>query len=137
MTDSVLVDTNVVSYLVKGDSRCERYRPDLEGRRLCIAFATVAELRLWAIYGKWGERKREGLEQTLRSYVVVPFDDRVATEWAQIASDALRTGRNAHDRNDWWIAACALRHDLPLVTHNAGDFAGIANLRVISHPDTP
>ena len=34
--------------------------------------------------------------------------------------------------NDAWIAACAARHTVPLVTHNAKDFEGIASLEVIT-----
>ena len=30
--------------------------------------------------------------------------------------------------NDAWIAACAVRHGMPLVTHNAKDFRGVASL---------
>jgi predicted nucleic acid-binding protein len=33
---------------------------------------------------------------------------------------------------DAWIAATALTHGCPLVTHNAADFQGIAGLIVIS-----
>ena len=33
---------------------------------------------------------------------------------------------------DAWIAATALRHDLPLVTHNRSDFEHIPGLAVIS-----
>ena len=133
--ESVLVDTNVVSYLVNGDSRGSRYRGELDGRRLCISFVTVGELRLGMILRNWGTRRREHVEQTIRSYVVIPFDDQVATEWALIGAAAIRSGHNRLNRSDWWIAACAIRHGLPLVTHNANDFARIANLSLITHPD--
>ena len=135
MTESLLLDTNVVSYLVKGDTRAARYTSDLEGKRLCISFVTVAEIRLGASLANWGTQRRERMEQTILSYVVVPYDDEVASIWARIGTDLIRSGRNQQDRSDWWIAACALRHGLPLVTHNTADFAGIAQLQVISHPD--
>ncbi|NEP13006.1 MAG: type II toxin-antitoxin system VapC family toxin [Symploca sp. SIO2C1] len=35
---------------------------------------------------------------------------------------------------DAWIAATALRHDLPLVTHNIKDFVGISNLQLVTPP---
>ena len=34
---------------------------------------------------------------------------------------------------DAWIAATALLHGVPLVTHNRGDYAGVAGLDLISH----
>ncbi len=40
----VLLDTNVVSYLFKGDTRALAYAPLLRGQRLAISFMTVAEL---------------------------------------------------------------------------------------------
>ena len=36
--------------------------------------------------------------------------------------------------NDRWIAACALHHQLPLVTNNARHFEGITGLTVITEP---
>lgn len=35
-----------------------------------------------------------------------------------------------------WIAAIALRYDLPIVTHNRRDFSDIPNLIVISEAPT-
>lgn len=34
---------------------------------------------------------------------------------------------------DAWIAATALLHDVPLVTHNRGDYAGVTGLNLLSH----
>ena len=34
--------------------------------------------------------------------------------------------------NDAWIAACAVRHAVPLVTHNAKDFEGITSSDIIT-----
>ena len=41
--DVVLLDTNIVSFLLKGDSRAKSYAPHLRGRILAISFMTVAE----------------------------------------------------------------------------------------------
>jgi hypothetical protein len=41
--DSVLVDTDVFSYMFKGDTRAALYWPHLSGKRLHIAFSTVAD----------------------------------------------------------------------------------------------
>ena len=41
--DSILLDTNIVSYLEKNDSRVEGYRRHLEGKRHVICFMTVAD----------------------------------------------------------------------------------------------
>ncbi len=52
---SLVVDTNVVSYLLRGGPLRDLYSKDLQGSRLCISFVTVAELRFGALNKKWGE----------------------------------------------------------------------------------
>ena len=130
--DAVLVDTNVVSYCLKRDSRAQRYAEDMRDRRLCLAFVTVAELRLWAIVKKWGPARVESLEASLRHYVILPFDDALTWEWARIAAHQRSKGRNLRDPSDWWIAACAIRHKIPLITHNPSDFQDIPGLVLIT-----
>jgi len=40
----LLVDTNIVSYVFKRDTRALAYAPRLNGQTLAISFMTVAEL---------------------------------------------------------------------------------------------
>jgi tRNA(fMet)-specific endonuclease VapC len=63
--------------------------------------------------------------------VVVPFDNELCKQWAGICVERQRLGRPISVQ-DAWIAATALRHNYPLVTHNGDDFAGITGLNVIS-----
>jgi tRNA(fMet)-specific endonuclease VapC len=44
---TVVVDTGVVSFLIKGDSRRLAYAPLLQGHTLALSFMTVAELYQW------------------------------------------------------------------------------------------
>jgi len=137
MSDGIVLDTNIVSYIVKANPLADRYADELRGRRLCISFITVGELRFWARSRHWGAQKVQRMEQSIRGFVVIPFDDPVATVWAEIATEAKAAGRDRVDRSDWWITACAIRHDIPLVTHNRRDFDGISRLTLITHPDAP
>ena len=57
---TVVLDTDVWSFLFKGDSRAEQYRPYLEDNALCISFQTVAELYQWIETAGWGEKRRAG-----------------------------------------------------------------------------
>lgn len=70
----VLLDTDVVSFLLKGDSRAATYLPLLTGKRLALSFMTVAELFQWAAVRRWGARRIARLEQTLTRYLIVPVD---------------------------------------------------------------
>ena len=45
---TVLLDTDVISFVFKGDSRGAAYAPLLQGNRLALSFMTVAELFQWA-----------------------------------------------------------------------------------------
>lgn len=127
----VLLDTNVVSYLFKGDTRATAYVPLLQGHRLAISFMTVAELFEWAMTRKWGQIRFTRLEQTLATYVTIPVDVELCRHWGTLRAEQQAAGRTIAPQ-DAWIAATALRHQLPLVTHNPSDFQHIADLDVRS-----
>lgn len=132
MSDAkIILDTNIVSYLMKGGPLAEAYAPHVEGRLLAIAFITVGELYFGAEKKNWGEKKRKELETTLRNFVVIPYDHEIARCYGRLVSERQRNG-NPIAPNDAWIAACAVRHRVPLVTHNANDFAEIDGLTVIT-----
>ena len=96
---------------------------------------TVAELYKWPVERNWNERKKQALVQFLKNYVVLPYDDALAWKWAELVSQTCR-GRPI-SFPDSWIAATALRHEMPLVTHNAQHFEGIPGLTIITEPDPP
>jgi tRNA(fMet)-specific endonuclease VapC len=53
----VVVDTDVVSFLFKSDSRAQLYLPLLKDRWPLISFMTEAELEQWILLAKWGESR--------------------------------------------------------------------------------
>jgi tRNA(fMet)-specific endonuclease VapC len=127
----LVVDTNIVSYLMKGHEIARLYAPHLQGKLLAISFITVGEMYFGAENANWGEPKRQLLEQRLRNFVVVPYDHEIARHYALVSVQRKRKGRPIA-LHDAWIAACALRHGVPLVTHNRKDFEDIDGLKVIS-----
>jgi len=129
---SVVIDTDVVSFLAKGDTRAQLYSPDLVGKQACICFQTVAELRLWALVRNWAPERRAGLDSLLRHFVVLPYDSAMAQKWAEITAHRRGIGRPI-DCGDAWIAAAALRHGANLLSHNAKDYVEISGLVLISH----
>jgi predicted nucleic acid-binding protein len=127
----VLLDTNVVSYLFKGDTRATAYGPLLQGQRLAISFMTVAELFEWAATRKWGRMRLRRMEQALADYVIIPVDVELCRRWGTLRAQLQGTGQTIAPQ-DAWIAATALRHGLPLITHNPSDFRHITGLDVRS-----
>jgi len=69
---TVVVDTCVVSFLFKRDSRAQLYRPHLTGNTLVISFVTLAELYRWPLERSWSLDRRDTLEEHLSDYVDTP-----------------------------------------------------------------
>jgi tRNA(fMet)-specific endonuclease VapC len=126
----VLVDTSVVSYLFKGHSLAAHYREHMRNRLLAVSFMTRAELYRWPLERGWGEPRITSLLSHLSAYVVLPPDERMSWTWARIMS---KKGRPIAV-GDGWIAATAVRHDLPLVTHNPRNFQHVDGLSIITVP---
>lgn len=122
MSDFVLLDTDVTSYLLKGSPHAEAFRPLLESKRPTLAFISVAELFKWTVKRRWGRRKVDQLESALRQYVIIPYDRDLAWVWARLVASCEDAGRPIAP-SDAWIAATALRHDIPLLTNNLKHFA--------------
>ena len=129
----LLIDTDVASFVFKGSDYANPYLPLLSGQELALSFMTVAELFQWAILRQWGDRRLLQLEQYLSNYLVIPVDQALCQEWAKVRSDRQIVGRPISSQ-DAWIAATALRHNLPLVTHNVKDFERISKLQLITPP---
>lgn len=93
MSKAVLVDTNVLSYLCKGDTRAELYRKHLSGRLCVISFVSVAEMYRWAEEKRWGQARRQQQEQYLRNYVTHGYNRELCRTWAQVMMEAQSKGR--------------------------------------------
>jgi predicted nucleic acid-binding protein len=132
VTDHVLLDTDVFSYLHKGDRRGAPYRRHLAGADVFLCFQTVAELEFWAESKNWGDKRRRELNAAISKCTVIPYDRNIAVHWAHVTAQRRRFGRPI-ECGDAWIAATALHHALLLLTHNARDFSGIPGLHVVTY----
>jgi tRNA(fMet)-specific endonuclease VapC len=130
----VVLDTDVVSFLFKSDSRAESYLPHLRDRQWLISFMTEAELEQWALLSNWNAKRIEWLRVFLRRFVVVPSSRDLVLKWAGVMVAARKAGRRL-ETADAWIAATAALYDAPLITHNAGDYLGVPGLKLITEAD--
>lgn len=134
--EAVLLDTDVFSYLMKpGDSRGPLYRPRVTGKTIAVSFITFGELYYGALHKQWGPKNIADLESRLRSVVIVPYDQELSRTYGRLKAELRRLGKLCAD-NDLWIATCAVRHNVPLVTHNAKHFAHVPGLQVITEYKT-
>ena len=127
----VVVDTDVVSFLFKNDSRAKSYLPQLQDRQWLISFMTEAELEQWALLSNWNAKRIDWLRIFLARFGVIPSSHDLVVKWAEVMVAARRAGRRL-ETADAWIAATAVLYDAPLVTHNASDYAGVPGLNLIT-----
>ena len=128
---AVVLDTDVVSYLYKRDTRADLYLPHLDDPPFIISFMSLAELRRWTLERSWGDRRRQELEDYLSRYLVIHSEDELCNHWAR-ATDTARSNGRPIASADAWLAATALFLGVPLITHNGRHYAGVDGLQVIS-----
>jgi tRNA(fMet)-specific endonuclease VapC len=126
--DAVLLDTDVFSYLTRdGHARGDAYRPHVLGKTIAVSFVTVGEVYFGAEKKNWGSRTLSGLLERLKAVIVVPSDLEICREYGRLRASLEKAGIIIPD-NDLWIAACALRHSVPLISNNRRHFKRIAGL---------
>jgi predicted nucleic acid-binding protein len=96
-----------------------------------IAAQTLAELEAMPLMNGWGQRRHVELRARIKKFTFAAADENVCLRWAEVRANAKRIGRPI-SVGDSWIAATALRHDAPLVTHNPDDFQNVPGLTVIT-----
>ena len=127
----VVVDTDIISFWQRKDTRWEEYRTALTFRSLLISFQTLAELLRWAAEHDWGSARRAQMEANLQELDVLPYSLALAYEWADVMTSSRRLGR-ALNAGDAWIAATARLLGVPLATHNRRHFDVVPNLTLIT-----
>ena len=129
---SLIVDTDVVSFLFKSHSLAEPYLRLLQNHEWLISFMTEAELEQWVLGAHWGANRIASMRVFLRKFGRIGSSRDLILKWAEVRVAARRSGRPI-EASDAWIAATALLYDAPLVTHNRSDYLGVPGLKLISH----
>lgn len=127
----MLVDTDVLSFLMNGGRYAGLYREHVAGKFVATAFVTVGELYFGAKRRGWGGRRMEALNLFLKTVAIIPYDRDVCLTYAEIKAACEDKGKII-GANDLWIAACAVYHELPLVSNNFRHFDGIPGLTLRS-----
>lgn len=124
-----LLDTSVIIHLVRGGEVGQRILRSYDlshcQPRPLVSVVSLAEVRVLAEVNHWGERKRQALEQTLLSLVVVDIHHPLVIDaYVRIDLHARQHPKGARHmgKNDLWIAACAAAADAFLLSTD-DDFA--------------
>ena len=128
----VVLDTSVVSLLMRGDADSTYYKSEIQGLRAVISFQTREEALFGAIRAGWGPRRISELQQHLGQYETVWSSLEMVEISARLRSDREKAGRRLNTA-DAWIAATAIMLDCPLASHD-GDFSDIPDLELIRAP---
>jgi predicted nucleic acid-binding protein len=118
----VLLDTNVfTAQLSRRSPLVGMYAQHLVGSRIVVTPQSVAEARYGALRAGWGSLRLAELERLIHRAGVLPVDDDTVWSFARLRAECHRVGHPLHQKEhmgDLWIAAAALRWDLPLVAHD-------------------
>lgn len=113
------------------DTRHAIYAKRVANKLVAVSFVTIGELLFGAKKRNWGTAKIADLERRLRGAVIVPYDRLLCDTYGRLKAETRTAGIVVAD-NDMWIAASAVRHNVPLITHNRKHFERIPDLVVIS-----
>ncbi len=126
----VVVDTNIIVYLITGSPAAATFGPYLIGKIGLVSFQTVGELRLIGRRRGWGAKKMHELDERLQQMVVIDATDQITDRWAQLMHDQTTAGSEIQP-SDAWIAATAFVYRCPVLTNDRKDFERIANLPLL------
>ena len=126
----VLLDTNVCIYFMKNaHPQLTEKLLSCDPADLLISAVTVYELEYGAEKSSWGESNRQKLAMFLAPFNVIPFTADDAVFAGKIRGYLERKGTPIGPY-DIQIAAQALARDIPVITHNTGEFERVPNLKV-------
>jgi tRNA(fMet)-specific endonuclease VapC len=131
MPETIVLDTNIISYQFRNDAKYALYAAYIEGKICCVSFQTRAEIERWIVARVWGQQKKNIFFEFYAQFVEIPHSLELSKQWALASCEADGNGRPIPP-DDAWIAATALELGVPLVTHNKKDFIGVERLEIIS-----
>jgi len=119
-----------MSYRYLKRPQFERFKPYLVGAIPAISFVTYAEALDGAYQANWGERRVEEYKAHLRTYLLIPADQELASMWARLSANCVLNGVTVSSDNDLWIAATAMKYGIPILS-NDGVFRRIKGVNAL------
>ena len=122
-----MLDTDTVSFALRGQGRVAARLLDHRPSQLCISSITLAELRFGA-EARRSQRLHNLISTVEESIAVVPFDQTAADGFAAVAASLSRRSVPI-GTFDTLMAAHALSLGLIFVTNNAKHFGRVVGLK--------
>ena len=126
-----LLDTNILSYFVKGIHPVlhKRITQALPRREIAVSVITRAEIRYGQELMAADDKRRRRIDLLLDEITTLPWTTAAADRYGEIKALLRRQGVPVGEM-DTQIAAHALAENLPLVTHNTRHFERIPGLKL-------
>jgi len=126
-----LLDTNIVSYFIKGinDGLVTRMERGFKAQNIAISAVTRAELRFGMEMMDAKDKRRTRITLLLNDLPALPWNSDAADLFGEIKARLQRQGKPIGEF-DTQIGAHALAEGLILVTHNTRHFERIAGLKL-------
>jgi tRNA(fMet)-specific endonuclease VapC len=125
-----MLDTDSVSYAIRGACRVAERIVAHSPSELCISAITLAELRYGAERLN-SQKLHRAIETFVRSVNAVPFDEDCAATYGRIGVKLAAKGETIGDI-DTMIAAHAVVLGVTLVTNNERHFSRVPALRIVN-----
>ncbi|MDD3759554.1 MAG: type II toxin-antitoxin system VapC family toxin [Acidithiobacillus sp.] len=124
-----LLDTNICIYIinVRPPQVLAKFREHPSGT-VAISTVTACELA-FGVAKSQSERNHRALQMFMAPLEILPFDESVVWQYAQVRSDLERQGQPI-GALDMMIAAHALALGAILVTNNTKEFSRVAELKI-------
>jgi tRNA(fMet)-specific endonuclease VapC len=126
--NSVLLDTNIISGLIKGDLSIADKLDQSENA--CIPVIAIGELYYGAEYSAHITKNLNNVRKIIEQYTILFIDNSTAAVYGAIKGELRRRGTPIPE-NDIWIAAIAKQHQLNLVTRDK-HFSHVENLAILN-----
>lgn len=123
-----MLDTNVVSELIRNPAGPAAQRARTAGRAVCVSIIVAAELR-YGCAKKRSPRLLRKIEEFLSKVPVLPFDVPADSEYGNLRAQLEAAGRPIGS-NDLLIAAHACALGATMVTANVSEFRHVRGLNV-------
>jgi tRNA(fMet)-specific endonuclease VapC len=125
-----MLDTNIVSELIRNPAGPAAQRARTAGSAVCVSVIVAAELR-YGCAKKGSSRLLRKVEEFLSQVPVLPFDVPTDGEYGSLRAELETMGRPIGS-NDLLIAAHACALGATLVTANVSEFRRVRGLTVES-----
>ena len=126
-----LLDTNILSYFVKGihPALQRRMARAFQNEDIAISVVTRAEMRYGQGLMAADDKRRMRVDLLLAEVPTLPWTTAAADHYGQVKALLKRQGMPIGEM-DTQIAAHALAEDLILVTHNTRHFKSVPGLKI-------